>query len=201
MIMGHMPNSTPILAAYTIAGSIDRLVSVALFAAGGAASIIIGRDIGRGCREAIYSEGVALNRLCFATGLASLVFCFWFAVCDGQLYFPPDGPLRRSRHILRNICCSPSRSRCRCAPRISAICRRVPRRRRRPLRLFCATSHRCISSACRRPLSAASRSASASGPSISGICADEFIRIFLCVPRLSRENGSIMLRGTRSHES
>ncbi len=73
VIMGHMPDSTPILAAYTISGNIDRLVAVALFAAGNASAVITGREIGRGNRDTLYSIGVALNRLCFSTGIASLV--------------------------------------------------------------------------------------------------------------------------------
>ena len=67
IIMGHMPNSTPILAAYTIAGNIDRMAAVALFAAGNAAAVIIGRDIG--CGD---TKGVALNFVCFVTGIISV---------------------------------------------------------------------------------------------------------------------------------
>ena len=48
VIMGHMDNSTPILAAYTIAGNIDKMCSVALLASGNTAAIIIGREIGLG---------------------------------------------------------------------------------------------------------------------------------------------------------
>lgn len=72
IIMGHMPNSTPILAAYTIAGNIDRMAAVALFAAGNAAAVIIGRDIGCGDTKEIYGKGVALNFVCFVTGIISM---------------------------------------------------------------------------------------------------------------------------------
>lgn len=72
IIMGHMPNSRPILAAYTIAGNIDRMAAVALFAAGNAAAVIIGRDIGCGDTKEIYGKGVALNFVCFVTGIISM---------------------------------------------------------------------------------------------------------------------------------
>lgn len=72
IIMGHMPNSTPILAAYTIAGNIDRMAAVALFAAGNATAVIIGRDIGGGDTKEIYGKGVALNFVCFVTGIISM---------------------------------------------------------------------------------------------------------------------------------
>lgn len=73
VIMGHMPGSTRILAAYTIEGNIERMISVALFASGSAAAVIIGRDIGRGDRDTLYGRGIALNMLCLATGVVSSV--------------------------------------------------------------------------------------------------------------------------------
>ena len=72
VIMGHMPNNTPIVAAYTIAGNIDRMAAVALFAAGNTTAVIIGRDIGCGEREEVYGKGVALNFVCFVTGIISM---------------------------------------------------------------------------------------------------------------------------------
>ena len=70
--MGHMPNNTPIVAAYTIAGNIDRMAAVALFAAGNTTAVIIGRDIGCGEREEVYGKGVALNFVCLVTGIVSM---------------------------------------------------------------------------------------------------------------------------------
>ena len=70
--MAHMPNNTPIVAAYTIAGNIDRLAAVALFAAGNTTAVIIGRDIGCGETGDIYGKGVALNFVCFTTGIVSM---------------------------------------------------------------------------------------------------------------------------------
>jgi Na+-driven multidrug efflux pump len=44
IILGHMSSSAVILAAYTIAGNIERLFGIAVFATGGATAIIVGRE-------------------------------------------------------------------------------------------------------------------------------------------------------------
>lgn len=72
IIMAHMPNNTPIVAAYTIAGNIDRLAAVALFAAGNTTAVMIGREIGCGDTKEVYGKGVALNFVCFITGIVSM---------------------------------------------------------------------------------------------------------------------------------
>lgn len=59
-IMGHMENSTEILAAYTIAGNIERLCTVAIFGVSSTAAIIIGREIGKGHIDQSYQVGSAL---------------------------------------------------------------------------------------------------------------------------------------------
>lgn len=88
IIMGHMAGSTPILAAYTIAGNIDRLMNVGLFAAGGATAVIIGRDIGRGDRESMYGKAIALNMLCLSTGAVSAVLILLTRafLCDSFIF-------------------------------------------------------------------------------------------------------------------
>lgn len=71
-IMGHMDGSTEILAAYAVAGNIDRFCSVALFAVSSAAAVIVGREIGAGrTKEKVYDVGKAL--LMVATGLGAVV--------------------------------------------------------------------------------------------------------------------------------
>lgn len=72
VIMGHMPGSTQILAAYTISNNIDHMASVALFASGNAAAVIIGREIGCGNIEDVKGKGVALNFICLMTGFLSM---------------------------------------------------------------------------------------------------------------------------------
>lgn len=76
IILGHMENSMVILAAYTISGNIERLFGVAVFAGGGAASVIIGREIGAGRKDTVYSAGKALVMLSFFMGLASAALLF-----------------------------------------------------------------------------------------------------------------------------
>lgn len=74
IIMGHMSNAAVILAAYTISGNIERLFGVAVFACGGAASVIIGREIGAGRKETVYGVGKTMIALAFLLGLGSAIF-------------------------------------------------------------------------------------------------------------------------------
>ncbi|MBO4832193.1 MAG: MATE family efflux transporter [Oscillospiraceae bacterium] len=73
VIMGHMEDSAAILAAFTIAGNLERVLSVGLFAAGGATAVIIGRDIGAGETDKVYGRGVALCVLSAAVGVVSSI--------------------------------------------------------------------------------------------------------------------------------
>lgn len=68
-IMGHMENSTEILAAYTIAGNIDKLCCVAVFALSATAAIIVGREIGKGHIDQSYEVGSALITVALILGL------------------------------------------------------------------------------------------------------------------------------------
>lgn len=72
-IMGHMDGSTEILAAYAVAGNIDKFCSVGIFAVAAAAAVIIGREIGAGRSDRVYSVGKALLFVSFAMG--ALVGC------------------------------------------------------------------------------------------------------------------------------
>lgn len=69
-IMGHMDGSKEILAAFAISGNMEKICTVAVFAVGGTAAIIVGREIGAGRRENIYEIGATLNTVAFLTGLA-----------------------------------------------------------------------------------------------------------------------------------
>lgn len=69
-IMGHMAEATEILTAFTIAGNIDRVCTVVVFAVASTAGIIVGRDIGAGqTKEEVYGTGSAMNTVAFGTGL------------------------------------------------------------------------------------------------------------------------------------
>lgn len=73
-IMGHMDGSTEILAAYAVAGNIDRFCSVGIFAIAAAAAVIIGREIGAGRSNKVYDVGKALLSVSVALGAVVGVF-------------------------------------------------------------------------------------------------------------------------------
>lgn len=82
-IMGHMEGSTEILAAYAVAGNIDRFCSVGVFAVAAAAAIIIGREIGAGRSHKVYDVGKALLFVSFAMGAvvgAIMLFVTYFII-------------------------------------------------------------------------------------------------------------------------
>ena len=45
VIMGHMAGSTDLISAYTVAGNIDKMVTVAIFGVAAAAAVIVGRRL------------------------------------------------------------------------------------------------------------------------------------------------------------
>ena len=80
-IMGHMEGSTEILAARALAGNIEDLCTVAIFAIGNTTAIIVGREIGAGRREHVYEVGATLDTLAFLCGLIigiPLILGAWF---------------------------------------------------------------------------------------------------------------------------
>lgn len=68
-IMGHMDGSTEILAAYTIAGNMDKIVMVVSFGLAATAAIIIGREVGAGRPEEVGAVGMALYTLAVLCGI------------------------------------------------------------------------------------------------------------------------------------
>ena len=80
-IMGHMEGSQEILAAYTIVGNVNTLCMVAIFGIASTAAIMIGREIGAGRKDTVYSVGLALNMLSVIVGAVMgavlLVFAFY----------------------------------------------------------------------------------------------------------------------------
>ena len=88
VVMGHMDGSTEILAARALAGNIEDLCTVAIFAISGTTAIIIGREIGAGRREQVYEMGAALNTLAMGCGLViglPLIAGAWF-LFPGLIY-------------------------------------------------------------------------------------------------------------------
>ena len=69
VIMGHMVESSDLIAAYTLAGNIDRLVTSGLFGVAAATAVIIGKEIGLGNLKGVYNIGKALCFTALAFGV------------------------------------------------------------------------------------------------------------------------------------
>lgn len=82
-VMGHMQNSQEILAAYTLAGNVEKICMVVGFGIAATASILIGREIGAGRTQTVQQVGMALSTLAFLCGLAVgcllMLFAQWIA--------------------------------------------------------------------------------------------------------------------------
>lgn len=71
VVMGHMEESTEILAARAVAGNIEDICIVGIFAVAATTAIIVGREIGRNKgADAVYRVGEALNLLSMMLGAA-----------------------------------------------------------------------------------------------------------------------------------
>lgn len=70
VIMGHMPVSEEIIAAYTVAGGIDKLVTASMFGVAAASAVVVGKEIGVGSsREQVLSIGKALSVVSLCLGV------------------------------------------------------------------------------------------------------------------------------------
>jgi putative efflux protein, MATE family len=68
VVMGHMENETPILAAYSVSGNLEKLFGVFMFGLGNAAAIIIGKEVGAGRVDTVYQKGKALGMTAMLLG-------------------------------------------------------------------------------------------------------------------------------------
>ena len=77
-VMGHMEGSTEILAAYTVAGNVEKMCTVVAFGLAATAAVIIGREIGAGRTGDLKSVGMAMDTLAVLCGvvLGGLLLCF-----------------------------------------------------------------------------------------------------------------------------
>ena len=78
-IMGHMEGSQEILAAYTLAGNVEKICAVVGFGLAATASILIGREIGAGRSRTVYEVGLALDTLAALCGAGLGVLLLLFA--------------------------------------------------------------------------------------------------------------------------
>lgn len=67
-IMGHMDHSQPILAAYAVAGNVEKISTVAIFALASSAAVIVGQSVVRESRERVREVGRVLNTVAFLSG-------------------------------------------------------------------------------------------------------------------------------------
>jgi len=79
-VMGHMSGSTEILAAYTIAGNVDKICAVMSFGLGATTAIIIGREVGAGRVEKVKEVGYTLATLSLIFGGSIGILLVLFAV-------------------------------------------------------------------------------------------------------------------------
>lgn len=71
VILGHMPNSAEMLAAYAVIGNIDQLATVSCYSIANSSAIIMGKRIGEGASEdVVYSTGKSLITTAYLCGLA-----------------------------------------------------------------------------------------------------------------------------------
>ena len=71
VIMGHMAASGDLIAAYTVAGSIDKLSTAGIYGIANAAAVIVGKEIGLGSsRESVVRIGKAVCLTSFLFALA-----------------------------------------------------------------------------------------------------------------------------------
>ena len=77
-IMGHMEGSTEILAAYTVAGNVEKICTVVAFGLASTAAVIIGREIGAGRTGELKKVGLTMDTLAVMCGLVvcGLLLCF-----------------------------------------------------------------------------------------------------------------------------
>jgi putative MATE family efflux protein len=88
IIFGHMTGAQTILAAFTIAGNIERFFSVAIFAIGGATAVIIGREIGAGRADSVMSVAKSLTALgvLIGVGASTLLLIMQFTILEPFVY-------------------------------------------------------------------------------------------------------------------
>ncbi len=67
-IMGHMDGSQAILAAYAVAGNVEKLCTVVIFAVANASAVIIGQSVVRESRERVMELGRVLNTVAVLAG-------------------------------------------------------------------------------------------------------------------------------------
>ena len=94
VIMGHMANSSDLIAAYTLAGNIDKLMTSGVFGIAAAVSVIVGKEIGTGNLKGVYNIGRALCFTAFAFGIV-------LGLAEYTMFVTLMRPLMRTTVVVR----------------------------------------------------------------------------------------------------
>jgi len=106
VIYGHMEASADVVAAVSVAGNVERIVNVAIFAIGNAAAVMVGKSIGTGAsKEEVYDLSKLLLVLSCLVGLVNgaVLLIALFAVVDPwvfELFSLTEGARRASRIMM-----------------------------------------------------------------------------------------------------
>lgn len=73
IIIGHMENAATAVAAYTLAGNIERIAAVFMFAVGNSAAVLVGKEVGANRPKRAEEIGKTLMAVSFLCGLAVAV--------------------------------------------------------------------------------------------------------------------------------
>lgn len=106
VIMGHMAASGDLIAAYTVAGSIDKLSTAGIYGIANAAAVIVGKEIGIGSsHESVVRIGkaVCLTAFLFALALGG-VELLAFLRCSGRMCCRFSPSRRARRRCARSWC-------------------------------------------------------------------------------------------------
>ncbi|MCI8422646.1 MAG: MATE family efflux transporter [Lawsonibacter sp.] len=88
-IMGHMDGSQEILAAFTLAGNVEKICAVVGFGLAATASILVGREIGAGRSHSVYQVGLALDTLAVLCGVVQGALLLLFAYVIAPVWVFP----------------------------------------------------------------------------------------------------------------
>jgi putative MATE family efflux protein len=101
VIYGHMAASGDIMAAFSLAGNIGRVITVVIFAVANTAAVFIGKEIGSGgTRREVFDLGRTFTVLAIISGLASglLIIITLFSIIQ-PFVFPLIGLSESARRI------------------------------------------------------------------------------------------------------
>lgn len=106
VILGHMPISAEMLAAYAVIGNIDQLATVSCYSIANSSAIIMGKRIGAGAsRDVVYSTGKSLITTAYLCGLTvSTLLAILLPTVFIPYLFPAFNLSVQATHIATVMC-------------------------------------------------------------------------------------------------